>query len=58
MHLIIIFIAIAITMGFYVHGDAEKRGMNTILWTTISVLFMPFGIIIYLMVRKDINEKS
>ena len=47
-------LAIPVLIGVYVYRDAGKRGMNTVLWTVISVLAPGFiGFIIYLIARSD-----
>ena len=43
-----------IMIGIYVYRDANRRGMNAVLWTLITVLAPSLiGLIIYLIVRAD-----
>jgi len=51
-HLIVVLIIIEIIIGVYVYRDATRRGMRATLWTVISVLSVPVGLIIYIHVRK------
>ena len=48
---------IPILIGVYVYRDANKRGMNAVLWTLIA-LFTPslLGLIIYLLVRNNYSD--
>lgn len=43
-----------VLIGFYVYRDANRRGMNAVLWTLIAVLAPSLiGLIIYLIVRSE-----
>ncbi len=55
--LIPLIFAIPILIGVYVYRDANKRGMNAVLWTLIA-LFTPslLGLIIYLLVRSNYSD--
>jgi len=48
---------IPILIGVYVYRDANRRGMNAVLWTLIA-LFTPslLGLIIYLLVRNNYSD--
>lgn len=48
---------IPILIGVYVYRDAERRGMNGLLWALVAV-FVPslIGLIIYLLVRGNYSE--
>ena len=48
----VIILALPIMIGVYVYRDANRRGMNAILWTLVAV-FAPslIGLIIYLLKR-------
>lgn len=51
---ILLCIALPIVIGVYVYNDANRRQMNSALWTLIAVLAPGFiGLIIYLIVRAD-----
>lgn len=44
----------ALVAGTFVHRDAQRRGMDPWLWTTIAVFVPAFvGLVIYLVVRND-----
>ncbi len=47
-------IIIPVAIGVFVYRDAEKRGMNGLVWTLI-VIFVPsfIGLIIYFIVREN-----
>lgn len=50
-------IAIPVLIGIYVYNDANRRGMNALLWTVVAV-FAPslIGFIIYLLVRGNYSD--
>lgn len=50
---IFINIAVPICVGMFVYQDAKSRGMEPILWTALSLLLFPIGLIIYLLVRYN-----
>ncbi|MBQ4282702.1 MAG: zinc ribbon domain-containing protein [Lachnospira sp.] len=54
-----VLLAIPITIGVYVYRDANRRGMNAVLWTLVAV-FAPslIGFIIYLVVRESYSDLS
>lgn len=55
--LAIIGIAIPVAMGVYVYKDANRRGMNAVLWTAVVILVPSFiGLIIYLILRNEHSE--
>ncbi len=47
-------IILPLSIGIYVYRDAERRGMNALLWTLI-VIFAPsfIGLIIYVLIREN-----
>lgn len=49
----LILLLIPVIIGVYVYRDSKNRGMNTVLWTVISVV-TPYliGFIVYLFVRE------
>jgi cytochrome c biogenesis factor len=49
----IVWFIIAILICIWVYRDAEDRGMNGVLWLIIILITGIFGLIIYLIVRKD-----
>lgn len=57
--LAIIGLAIPVAMGVYVYKDANRRGMNAVLWTAVVVLVPSFiGLIIYLILRNEHSANS
>lgn len=55
--ILIAIIIIPIIIGTYVYRDANKRGMNAVLWTLVAI-FAPslIGFIIYLLVRGNYSN--
>ena len=49
----IVWLVIAILVAIWVYRDAESRGMEGALWLIICFIAGIFGLIIYLVVRKD-----
>ncbi|MFP4186387.1 MAG: SHOCT domain-containing protein [Thermoplasmata archaeon] len=51
----IIWIVVAIVIGILVYRDAEKRGMNGLLWLILVLLPMVglLFLVIYLVIRED-----
>lgn len=47
----LLFWAIFVIIGLFVYQDAEKHGMNGLLWL-ILVIIAPISIIIYLIIRE------
>ena len=48
---------IPVLLGVYVYRDANKRGMNAVLWTLIAILTPSLlGLIIYLLVRNNHSD--
>ena len=55
----LIAIALPIFIGVYVYRDANKRGMNGILWMLVAILAPTFiGLIIYLLVRSNHSDMN
>ena len=48
----IVWFVIGILLCIWVYRDAEKRGMNGVLWLIITLIAGIIGLIIYLVVRK------
>ena len=55
--LLSVFLIVPILIGVYVYRDANRRGMNALVWTLIA-LFAPslIGFIIYLLVRSGYSD--
>lgn len=51
---LLILLSVQVFIGFFVYEDADRRGMNAVLWTLVAV-FAPslIGFIIYLLVRGN-----
>ena len=55
--LIPLIFGIPILIGIYVYRDANRRGMNAVLWTLIALLTPSMlGLIIYLLVRSNYSD--
>jgi len=53
IHLIqLVILVLNIAVAYWIYGDAQKRGMNAILWAILSFFFCPIVPIIYLIIRK------
>lgn len=53
---IVALLVIQICVSAYVFYDSNRRDMNPFLWTAISIVApIVFGLVIYLLVRKDIK---
>ncbi|NIQ07307.1 MAG: SHOCT domain-containing protein [Candidatus Korarchaeota archaeon] len=48
----LLFWAIFVIIGLFIYQDAEKHGMNGLLWL-ILVIIAPISIIIYLIIREE-----
>ena len=52
--LLALLVGIPVYIGIYVYRDAQRRGMNALLWTLVAVLAPTFtGFILYLLVRGN-----
>lgn len=52
-------LALPILIGVYVYRDANKRGMNGVLWMLVAILAPTFiGLIIYLLVRSNYSDMN
>jgi heme/copper-type cytochrome/quinol oxidase subunit 2 len=49
----LVWFIIGILLCIWVYRDAERRGMNGVLWLIIVLIAGLIGLIIYLIVRKD-----
>ena len=45
-------LAIDIYIAYWVYTDAQKRGMNGVLWGILSFLTCPIATVIYFIMRK------
>lgn len=55
--IMLVVLCVPILIGIYVYRDAERRGMNGLLWALVAV-FVPslIGLIIYLLVRGNYSD--
>ena len=49
----LVWFIVGILLCIWVYRDAERRGMNGVLWLIIVLIAGIIGLIIYLIVRKD-----
>lgn len=50
-------VALYVLIGVFVYKDAQRRGMNAVLWTVVAVLVPSFiGVIVYLLARNSMPE--
>ena len=49
----LVWFIVAILLCIWVYRDAERRGMNGVLWLIIVLIAGIIGLIVYLIVRKD-----
>lgn len=57
--ILLLAIALPIFIGVYVYRDANKRGMNGVLWMLVAILAPTFiGLIIYLLVRSNYSDMN
>ena len=50
---------VPILIGVYVYRDANRRGMNAVMWTLIALIAPSLlGFIIYLLVRSSYSDKE
>lgn len=55
--LVPLILGIPVLIGVYVYRDANKRGMNAVLWTLVAILTPSLlGLIIYLLVRNNYSD--
>lgn len=55
--LIPLILGVPILVGVYVYRDANKRGMNAVLWMLVAILTPSLlGLIIYLLVRNNYSD--
>lgn len=56
---LILGIGVPVAMGLYVYSDSKKRGMNSLVWTLLTVIIPGFiGLIVYLIVRNEHSGKT
>lgn len=57
--IVLLAFALPVFIGVYVYRDANKRGMNGVLWMLVAILAPTFlGLIIYLLVRGNHSDMS
>lgn len=49
----IVWFVVSILLCVWVYRDAESRGMGGVLWLIVVIITGIFGLIIYLIVRKE-----
>ena len=49
-------LVIGVLIANYMHKDAIKRGINSEFWLVFGLIFSVFGLILYLIVRKNYNQ--
>ncbi len=55
--LLLVGLGIPLAIGVYVYRDANRRGMNAVLWTLVAILAPSLiGFIIYLLVRNSSSD--
>jgi hypothetical protein len=54
----LLFLILWILIGIWVYKDAERRGKSGALWLIIVILLGWIGIIIWLIIRSPIKEKT
>ncbi|MFX0046744.1 MAG: hypothetical protein ACFE8G_01115 [Candidatus Hermodarchaeota archaeon] len=53
----IVALVIGVLIANYMHKDAIKRGINAEFWLVFGLIFNVFGLILYLIVRKNYNQQ-
>lgn len=54
-----LYVIFSIVIAYYVHKDAIRRGIvNSEVWLIISLIFNVLGLLIYLLVRGNYEQKS
>ncbi|MEJ2295815.1 MAG: hypothetical protein P8Y23_13750 [Candidatus Lokiarchaeota archaeon] len=52
-----IYIVISVTIAYYVHKDAIRRGIvNSEIWLIIALIFNVLGLLLYLLVRGNYDK--
>jgi uncharacterized membrane protein YidH (DUF202 family) len=52
-----IYFLVSIIIAYYVHRDAIRRGIkNSEIWLLIGLILNVFGLLIYLLVRRNYDE--
>ncbi len=52
-----LYIIFSVTIAYYVHKDAIRRGIgNSEVWLIISLIFNVLGLLVYLLVRGNYEE--
>jgi hypothetical protein len=55
---IILYIVASITIAYYVHKDALRRKIiNSEVWLIIALIFNILGLLIYILVRGNYNQR-
>jgi len=55
---LIAIIIFQLVVGIWIYRDAEKRGMNGVLWLIVIALLGIIGLIVYLVVRKNHHRST
>ena len=53
----VLWFVVAILIAVWVYRDAERRGMNGVLWALLVFIGNLIGLLIYLIVRSDTADK-
>ena len=53
----IVAVVVSILIANYMHKDAIRRGINAEFWLVIGLFLNVFGLILYLIVRNNYNQK-
>jgi len=53
----IVYLVVSVLIANYMHKDAIKRGINAEFWLVFGLFFNVFGLILYLIVRKNYNQE-
>jgi len=56
--LLLVLLAVELMIVFWVYRDAERRGMNGVLWALLVLVGNIVGLIIYLIVRSEEFPKT
>ncbi len=53
----IIYLLVSITIAYYVHRDAIRRGIkNCEVWLLIGLIFNVLGVLLYILVRRNYDK--
>ncbi len=55
----VIYFSISITIAYYVHKDAIRRGIaNSEVWLLIALIFNVIGLLLYFLVRGNYSDSA